>query len=186
VGRHARRLGILITQRPIAQDLAALPKTVQLALAPWRSRLCGITLGVLSAIGREAPSTASPCWCRTLAFHSGYWVGLLLILLFAVALRWSAVRTAASRIWYCSAHLGMRSIAFLARMTRRPCWMCCRATSSARSPKGLSEAAVILRHGFRNALIPVITVIGLDTGATSAVAFSPRRSSDGPASAATC
>src|SRR6266700_1741221 len=30
--------------------------------------------------------------------------------------------------------------------------------------KGLSEAAVILRHGFRNALIPVITVIGLDTG----------------------
>src|SRR5207247_7955262 len=61
--------------------------------------------------------------------------------------------------------LGMRSIAFLARMTRAAMLEVLSSDfiRTARA-KGLPERAVVLRHGFRNALVPVITVLGLDTG----------------------
>jgi len=61
--------------------------------------------------------------------------------------------------------LGMRSIAFLGRMTRAAMLdvLSSDFIRTARA-KGLGSRAVILRHGFRNALIPVITVLGLDTG----------------------
>jgi ABC-type dipeptide/oligopeptide/nickel transport system permease component len=62
--------------------------------------------------------------------------------------------------------LGMRSIAFLARMTRSAMLDALHADfiRTARA-KGLKESMVTLRHGFRNALIPIITVLGLDFGA---------------------
>src|SRR5207247_7523042 len=61
--------------------------------------------------------------------------------------------------------LGMRSIAFLARMTRAAMLEVLSSDfiRTARA-KGLPERAVVLRHGFRTALVPVITVLGLDTG----------------------
>src|SRR5207244_3550195 len=80
-----------ITQRPIAQDLAArFPKTVQLALAAMAlAALCGITLGVLSAIrpGEPVDRIAMLVSYVGVSFPV-YWVGLLLILLFAVAISW--------------------------------------------------------------------------------------------------
>src|SRR5205085_1397514 len=62
--------------------------------------------------------------------------------------------------------LAMRSIAFLARMTRSAMLDALNADfiRTARA-KGLREGMITLRHGFRNALIPVITVLGLDFGA---------------------
>ena len=62
--------------------------------------------------------------------------------------------------------LGMRSIAFLARMTRSAMLEALSAdfVRTARA-KGLNEWAVTLKHALRNALIPVITVLGLDFGA---------------------
>jgi len=94
-----------ITQRPIAQDLAArFPKTVQLALAAMAlAALCGITLGVLSAIrpGEAVDRIAMLVSYVGVSFPV-YWVGLLLILLFAVALRWLPRRApAGSRISCC-------------------------------------------------------------------------------------
>jgi ABC-type dipeptide/oligopeptide/nickel transport system permease component len=61
--------------------------------------------------------------------------------------------------------LGMRSIAFLARMTRAAMLEVLSSDfiRTARA-KGLPERTVVLRHGFRTALVPVITVLGLDTG----------------------
>ncbi len=92
---------------------------------------------------------------------------LLLILLFAVALRWLPPSGSGGLAYLVlpALTLGMRSIAFLARMTRAAMLdvLSSDFVRTARA-KGLSEPAVILRHGFRNALIPVITVIGLDTG----------------------
>src|SRR5207253_2472389 len=159
-----------ITQRPIAQDLAArFPKTVQLALAAMAlAALCGITLGVLSAIrpGEAVDHIAMLVSYVGVSFPV-YWVGLLLILLFAVALRWLPPSGSGGLAYLVlpALTLGMRSIAFLARMTRAAMLdvLSSDFVRTARA-KGLSEAAVILRHGFRNALIPVITVIGLDTG----------------------
>ena len=62
--------------------------------------------------------------------------------------------------------LGMRSIAFLARMTRSAMLEALSSdfVRTARA-KGLNEWSVTLKHALRNALIPVITVLGLDFGA---------------------
>jgi ABC-type dipeptide/oligopeptide/nickel transport system permease component len=96
-----------------------------------------------------------------------YWVGLLLILLFAVTLRWlpaSGYGGLAFLILPAFA-LGSRSIAVLARQTRSAMLETLGSdyVRTARA-KGLSEQAVILRHGLRTALIPIITVLGLDVG----------------------
>ena len=159
-----------ITQRPIARDLEErFPKTVQLALAAMAfAALAGITLGVLSAI---RPGGAMDRVAMLLSYVGVsflvYWVGLLLILLFAVMLRWLPPSGSGGLAYLLlpALTLGMRSVAFLARMTRAAMLEVLSSDfiRTARA-KGLSEAAVIMRHGFRNALIPVITVLGLDTG----------------------
>src|SRR3712207_8918894 len=61
--------------------------------------------------------------------------------------------------------LGMRSIAFLARMTRSAMLDALGSdfVRTARA-KGLTERTVVVRHALRNALIPIITVLGLDFG----------------------
>ena len=159
-----------ITQRPITQDLRErFPKTVQLALAAMAlAATCGITLGVLSA---ARPGGVVDRLAMVLSYvgvsFPVYWVGLLLILLFAVALRWLPPSGSGGLAYLVlpAVTLGMRSIAFLARMTRSAMLEVLSSDfiRTARA-KGLAERAVILRHGFRNALIPVITVLGLDTG----------------------
>jgi ABC-type dipeptide/oligopeptide/nickel transport system permease component len=59
----------------------------------------------------------------------------------------------------------MRSVAFLSRMTRAAMQEVLRSdfVRTARA-KGLGEGPVVLRHAFRNALLPVLTVLGLDFG----------------------
>ena len=97
-----------------------------------------------------------------------YWVGLLLILLFAVTLRWLPPSGYGGLRFLVlpALTLGMRSIAFLARMTRSAMLEALSAdfVRTARA-KGLNEWSVTLKHALRNALIPVITVLGLDFGA---------------------
>ncbi|HKW41757.1 MAG TPA: ABC transporter permease [Gemmatimonadales bacterium] len=159
-----------ITQRPIARDLGErFPKTVELALAAMAvAALGGISLGVLSAI---RPGGAIDRLAMLLSYlgvsFPVYWVGLLLILLFAVMLRWLPPAGSGGLAYLVlpALTLGMRSVAFLARMTRAAMLdvLSSDFVRTARA-KGLSETAVILRHGFRNALIPVVTVLGLDTG----------------------
>jgi ABC-type dipeptide/oligopeptide/nickel transport system permease component len=159
-----------ITQRPIGRDLRErFPKTVQLALAAMTlAAACGITLGIATAV---RPGSAFDRLAM-LAAYAGvsfpvYWVGLLLILLFAVGLGWLPPSGSGGLAYLVlpALTLGMRSIAFLARMTRAAMLdvLSSDFIRTARA-KGLSEVAVVLRHGFRNALIPVITVLGLDTG----------------------
>ena len=159
-----------ITQRPIVRDLRErFPKTVQLALAAMAfAAVGGIALGVLSAI---RPGGAVDRAAMLLSYvgvsFPVYWVGLLLILLFAVMLRWLPPSGSGGLAYLVlpALTLGMRSVAFLARMTRAAMLEVLSSdfVRTARA-KGLNEAAVIMRHGFRNALIPVITVLGLDTG----------------------
>jgi ABC-type dipeptide/oligopeptide/nickel transport system permease component len=159
-----------ITQRPIAQDLRErFPKTAELALAAMAlAAASGITLGVLSA---AQPGGAFDRLAMLVSYlgvsFPVYWVGLLLILLFAVALQWLPPSGSGGLAYLVlpALTLGMRSIAFLARMTRAAMLdiLSSDFIRTARA-KGLAEPAVVLRHGFRNALIPVITVLGLDTG----------------------
>jgi ABC-type dipeptide/oligopeptide/nickel transport system permease component len=159
-----------ITGRPIAQDLVErFPKTAQLALAAMSfAAVAGITLGVLAAVrpGGVVDRLASLAAYLGVSFPV-YWVGLLLILLFAVALRWLPPSGSGglAALVLPAVTLGMRSVAVLARMTRGAMREALASDfiRTARA-KGLPEAVVVVRHGLRTALIPVITVLALDTG----------------------
>ena len=160
-----------VTNRLITQDIRErFPKTLQLAgAAMLLATVIGITLGVLSA---RRPGGFVDRFALGLAYlgisFPVYWVGLLLILLFAVTLRWLPPSGYGSLRFLAlpALTLGMRSIAFLARMTRSAMLEALSAdfVRTARA-KGLNEWVVTLKHALRNALIPVITVLGLDFGA---------------------
>jgi ABC-type dipeptide/oligopeptide/nickel transport system permease component len=96
-----------------------------------------------------------------------YWVGLILILMFAVHVRWLPPSGSGglSYLVLPALALGMRSVAFLSRMTRAAMQEVLQSDfiRTARA-KGLGEGRVVLSHGFRNALLPVVTVLGLDFG----------------------
>jgi ABC-type dipeptide/oligopeptide/nickel transport system permease component len=159
-----------ITRRPIAQDLIErFPKTAQLALAAMSfAAVAGITLGVLAAVrpGGVVDRLASLAAYLGVSFPV-YWVGLLLILLFAVALGWLPPSGSGglAALVLPAVTLGMRSVAVLARMTRGAMREALASDyiRTARA-KGVPETMVVLRHGLRTALIPVITVLALDTG----------------------
>ena len=159
-----------ITQRPIIQDIRErFPKTLLLAgSAMLLASVLGITLGVLSARNPGG-------WFDRLGLGVAYlgisfpvyWVGLILILVFAVMLRWLPP-SGYGGIKYLilpALALGSRSIAFLARVTRSAMLEVLGGdyVRTARA-KGLKERVVIVRHALRNALIPIITVLGLDFG----------------------
>ena len=159
-----------ITGRPIARDiLERFPKTLQLATAAMLlAASLGITIGVLSS---RRPGSAFDRLAMGGAYlgisFPVYWVGLILILVFAVTLRWLPP-SGFGRIEYLvlpALALGTRSIAFLARMTRSAMLEVLGSDfiRTARA-KGLRERVVLGRHALRNALIPIITVLGLDFG----------------------
>ena len=160
-----------ITNRPITQDIRErFPKTLELAGAAMLLATCiGISLGVVSA---RRPGGLADRFALGLAYvgisFPVYWVGLLLILFFAVTLRWLPPSGFGSLRFLVlpALTLGMRSIAFLARMTRSTMMEALNSDfiRTARA-KGLSERVVTARHALRNALIPIITVLGLDFGA---------------------
>jgi len=159
-----------ITGRPILRDIAErFPKTLLLAASAMvLAAVLGITIGVVSA---RFPGG----WLDRISLGAAYlgisfpvyWVGLLLILLFAVTLRWLPPSGYGSIEYLVlpALALGSRSIAFLARVTRSSMLEVLGSdfVRTARA-KGLVERAVVVRHALRNALIPVITVLGLDFG----------------------
>ncbi|HET6681459.1 MAG TPA: ABC transporter permease [Gemmatimonadaceae bacterium] len=159
-----------ITGRPIRQDVAEhFPRTLLLAVTAMAfATLAGVSLGVLSALHPGG-------WIDRLSLGIAYlgisfpvyWVGLLLILLFAVTLRWLPPSGYGRPEFLIlpALTLGSRSIAFLARVTRSSMLDVLGSdfVRTARA-KGLAERVVVLRHALRNAMIPVLTVLGLDFG----------------------
>jgi len=159
-----------ITRRPILDDLLhRFPATLQLAGAAMLfAAVMGISAGVY---GAWRPGSW-PDRLGTLGAYLGvsfpvYWVGLLLIMVFAVTLRWLPPSGARGPVYLVlpALALGMRSVAVLSRMTRAAMLEVLHSdfVRTARA-KGLGEGRVVLRHAFRNALLPVVTVLGLDFG----------------------
>ncbi len=159
-----------ITQRSILSDIKErFPKTLLLAgSAMLLASVLGITIGVLSARNPGG-------WFDRLSLGFAYigisfpvyWVGLILILIFAVNLKWlpPSGYGGIKFLILPALALGSRSIAFLARVTRSSMLEVLGGdfVRTARA-KGLKERVVITRHALRNALIPIITVLGLDFG----------------------
>jgi ABC-type dipeptide/oligopeptide/nickel transport system permease component len=159
-----------ITRRPILRDLLQrFPATLRLAGAAMLfAATVGISIGVYGAWrpGSWADRVAALGAYLGVSFPV-YWVGLILILVFAVNLRWLPPSGSGGLLYLIlpAFTLGMRSVAFLSRMTRAAMQEVLRSDfiRTARA-KGLAESRVVLSHGFRNALLPVLTVIGLDFG----------------------
>jgi peptide/nickel transport system permease protein len=146
------------------------PNTARLALAAMLfAILFAIPLGILAAVYR---GTAIDHAAMTIALVGismpNFWLGPLLAILFAVRLGWLPVSGTGSLLHMIlpAVTLGAALSAILARMTRASVLEELRElyVLAARA-RGLSGARAVLRHAFRNSLIPIVTIIGLQFGA---------------------
>jgi peptide/nickel transport system permease protein len=147
-----------------------LPATLELTFVGLAIALAvSIPLGVLAAVRRDT-------WLDRLAMVGAmfgqsipvFWLGVMLMLIFGVALKWLPVsgRGGWQNIVMPAITVGVFSMARNARMIRSSMLEVLGQdyVRTARA-KGVGERTVVLRHAFRNALIPIVTLIALDFGA---------------------
>ena len=165
-------LGIsLFSQRPIGELLLErIPATLLLTVAALGLALVmAVPLGVLAALRKDSPWDTGAMGFALLGVSiPNFWLGPLLILVFSLWLGWFPVSGAESPVaWVLPAlTLGTGLAAILSRMVRSSLLEVLQEDymRTARA-KGLSPARVIWVHGLRNALLPVITLLGLQLGA---------------------
>ena len=157
----------VFSNQPVtSQILEQLPATMQLTLAAMIvSLVVGIPLGVFASIKHGTwVDSFSMAISLVGATMPSFWIGLLFIFLFSSRLGWlPASGTAGIKsLIMPSVTLGLYSSAVIARLTRTSMLEVFRQdyVVTARA-KGLTERATVLRHALRNALLPVVTVVGL-------------------------
>jgi peptide/nickel transport system permease protein len=182
-GRYLRQLAhadlgrSLHSRRPVRRLIVArYPATVELAAAALVvALLIALPLGIVAA---ARPRSAVDAACRGVAVLGAsmpnFWLGPLLILVFAIGLEWTPVsgRGSLAHLVLPALTLGLGMAAVLTRMLR--------ATlldrlgddyiRTARA-KGAGEGRVFLKHALRNAALPVVTILGLQAGALLAGAI---------------
>jgi len=143
-----------------------LPATIQLAAAAMLIAIViAIPAGLLSAVYQNSPLDFLVTTLSTLGrAMPNFWIGIMLILVVAVQLRWlpPSGRDDPTAIILPALTLGTSIATTLARVLRSSMLEVIRKDymTTARA-KGLKARTVIFRHGLRNALIAVITVFGL-------------------------
>src|ERR1700730_9987299 len=147
-----------------------LAATVQLALAALLITVgVGVSLGIVAAVRRRTGYAYASTVLAVLGQSlPNFWLGIMLILLFGVALRW--LPTSGFESWrhliLPAVTLAALSMALVARLTRSSMLeILHRDYIRTGRAKGLAEGNVVFRHALRNAAIPVLTVIGLQIGA---------------------
>ena len=158
------------TRRPVLDEIMTVfPNTVKLATAAIIIAVIrGTFLGIVSAV-RQNSLLDNAVMVLALIGTSApiFWIGILMIILFSVNLGWLPPSGFGSfkQLIMPALALGMQSTAVVARMTRSSMLEVIRQdfVKTARA-KGQKESVVIMKHVFRNALIPVITVVGLQFG----------------------
>ena len=158
------------TKEPVFNELAAhFPATLQLAcVALVIALVIALPLGVLAAVRRGSwLDHGARVGALLGASLPSYWLGYLLILIFALGTGWLPVagREGAGAAVLPALTLGLGTAATLARLTRSSLLEVLGEDfiRTARA-KGLSEWAVVWRHALRGALIPVLTVTGIAFG----------------------
>jgi peptide/nickel transport system permease protein len=161
----------LYSQRPIAEILLErMPATLELAMAGLCvAVLIAVPLGIVAAMRRNTGWDVGAMTFSMLGISiPNFWMGPLLILVFSLWLGWLPVsgREGTASLVLPALTLGTALAAILARMLRATLLEVLGEDfiRTARA-KGLSEQAVIFRHALRNALLPVITLLGLQLGA---------------------
>lgn len=172
LGRLARGdLGYSIhSKRPVLESITKrLPATAELALAAMVVALAlAIPLGILAAYRKDsAVDHGSMIFALLGISMPNFWLGPLLIILFSLKLGWLPVSGRGSLLHLVlpAITLGTAMAAILTRMTRASMLDVIHSdyVKTARA-KGVREAKVVLKHAFRNALIPVVTIVGLQIG----------------------
>ncbi len=159
------------TSQPVtAMIVERMPATFELAAAAMLVAVgMALPLGIVAAVWR---GTAIDHGAMTLALLGvsipNFWLGPLLALVFAVELGWLPVsgRGTLAHLVLPAVSLGAALSAILARMTRATLLEELREqyVVAARA-RGVSRMRALLRHAFRNSLIPIVTLLGLQLGA---------------------
>lgn len=147
-----------------------LPYTAALAfLAMGIAIILGLLAGIISATKQYTIYDYSVMVLSLLGISApSFFVGILCILFFIVKLRWIPGTGTGNGEWIYiilpAVSLSLRLLAIIARLTRSSMLEIIRQDyiTTARA-KGLRETVVIFKHALKNALIPVVTIIGLQT-----------------------
>jgi ABC-type dipeptide/oligopeptide/nickel transport system permease component len=161
----------LRSQRPVLDSiLEALPSTLQLTFsALLLAALVGILLGIVAAVAHGSwLDTASMGVAMLGVSVPVFYSSLLLIMFFSFRLGWfpATGQGGLERLVLPSMALGLASAAALARLVRSSMLevLSQEYIVTARA-KGLASQMVVLRHALKNALIPTVTMLGLQLGA---------------------
>jgi ABC-type dipeptide/oligopeptide/nickel transport system permease component len=161
----------LRTNQPVAEAIRErLPATFELAIAAMIVSIgFSIPLGIIAAVKRGTAVDHSATTLSLLGISiPNFWLGPLLAIVFAIELGWLPVsgRGTLANLVLPAVSLGAALAAILARMTRATLLEELREpyVQAARA-RGASRTRAVLRHAFRNSLIPVVTLIGLQFGA---------------------
>ncbi len=160
----------IVTQAPVAAEIGhRLPPTATLAAV---ATILAATIGAISGIVVSTRQYTATDYLVTVLALAGvsipvFWLGLMLMLVFAVGLHLvpAGGNTGPVSLILPSITLAAFSLAIVERMTRSSMLESLHQeyVRTARA-KGLAESVVVYRHALRNALIPVVTVIGLQFG----------------------
>ncbi len=160
----------LFNNQPVLdQILAAVPYTLTLALSALLiSTILGVGLGIISALNHNSWIDSSAMVVALLGVSMPvFWLGLLLITVFSVTLKWFPPMGQGSldRLVLPALTLGLLSSATLARVVRSN-MLDVLSDDYIRTAKakGLRKNTIIVRHALRNALIPAVTLMGLQFG----------------------
>jgi peptide/nickel transport system permease protein len=149
--------------------LDRFPATLRLAVAAMGfAVVLAVPLGILSAIRRNSfLDTCAMTFALSGQCMPTFWLGILLILTFAVNLRWVPVYGGEGWLTLVlpALTLGVWAMARTARITRSSMLEVLHQdfVRTARA-KGLGEPAAVLRHALRNGAIPIVTALGLELG----------------------
>lgn len=161
----------LFSREPVlARILKALPATIELAVAGLcMAIIIALPLGILAAVRRDSGVDHGSRFVALLGVSiPNFVLGPLLIIVFAIHLNWFPVSGRGGVLYLVlpALTLGMAMAGILSRMVRASLLeVLGQEYVRVARAKGLSEGRVILRHGLKASLIPVITIVGLQFGA---------------------
>ena len=158
------------SRRPVSTEIGEnVASTAQLALASMAVAVAiGVPLGLMAALARNSWFDVGSMIVALLGVSMpSFWLGLLMIVAFSLHLGWFPA-TGGGDLWHLvlpSVTLGMIASAIIARLTRSSMLEVLGQdyVRTARA-KGLAWWGVVVRHALKNALIPVITIFGLQFG----------------------
>jgi peptide/nickel transport system permease protein len=168
----------IISREPVTKTLKwRIPITAQVALGAWAvSMVIGLPTGILAALNRNRwPDYLSSVLAVTGIAIPSFWLAIILVLIFSVHFNvlptsgfvspttdfWESIRLSILP-WFVA---GIGGAAILMRQTRSALLeVLGQDYIRTAKAKGLAERIVIMRHAMKNAMIPVLTIVGLGVG----------------------